>query len=139
MKTLDYLNEESRDRFERVQEYLDIMQIDYVINPSIVRGLDYYNHTVFEIEAKVEGFGSNNVLAAGGRYNGLVDLLGGPQTPGIGFAMGMGRLLMALDLEKIDLPINNSLDAYIMYVSDSEMSLRMWLSTNSEKTSRCDS
>ena len=71
-KTLDFLNEASRDRFEKVQEFLDIMQIKYEINPNIVRGLDYYNHTVFEIEAKVEGFGSNNIIGAGGRYNGSV-------------------------------------------------------------------
>ncbi len=96
-KTLDYLNDESRDRFEKVQEYLDIMQIKYEINPNIVRGLDYYNHTVFEIEAKVEGFGSNNVIGAGGRYNGLVNQLDGPETPCVGFASGIGRIVMALD------------------------------------------
>ena len=135
--TIDYLNEESKKRFEDVKKYLTLLEVDYVVDPKLVRGLDYYNHTVFEIEAKVEGFGSNNVLAAGGRYNGLVDLLGGPQTPGIGFAMGMGRLLMALDLEKIDLPINNSLDAFIMYVSDSEkeyaISLTQYLRMNNYK------
>ena len=85
-KTIDYLNEESKERFEKVKDYLDIMQIDYEVNPSIVRGLDYYNHTVFEIEAKVKGFGANNVIGAGGRYNGLVKELGGPETPCIGFA-----------------------------------------------------
>ena len=135
--TIDYLNEESKKRFDDVKKYLTLLEVDYVVDSKLVRGLDYYNHTVFEIEAKVEGFGSNNVLAAGGRYNGLVDLLGGPQTPGIGFAMGMGRLLMALDLEKIDLPINNSLDAYIMYVSDSEkeyaISLTQYLRMNNYK------
>ena len=118
--TIDYLNEDSKKRFDDVKKYLTLLEVDYEVNTRLVRGLDYYNHTVFEIEAKVEGFGSNNVLAGGGRYNGLVDLLGGPATPGIGFALGMGRLMMALDLEKIDLPIENDLDAYIMYVSQSE-------------------
>ena len=118
--TIDYLNEESKKRFDDVKKYLTLLEVEYVVDEKLVRGLDYYNHTVFEIEAKVDGFGSNNVLAAGGRYNGLVDLLGGPTTPGIGFAMGMGRLMMALDLEHIDLPLNNNLDAYIMYVSNSE-------------------
>jgi len=118
--TIDYLNEESKKRFEDVKKYLTLLEVDYAVDTRLVRGLDYYNHTVFEIEAKVEGFGSNNVLAGGGRYNGLVDLLGGPQTPGIGFAMGLGRLMMALDLEKIELPLNDNLDAFIMYVSNSE-------------------
>lgn len=135
--TLDYLNEESKARFEDVKKYLTLLEVDYEVDTRLVRGLDYYNHTVFEIEAKVDGFGSNNVLAGGGRYNGLVDLLGGPQTPGIGFALGMGRLLMALDLEKIDLPINNSLDAFIMYVSESEkeyaISLTQYLRMNNYK------
>ncbi len=119
-KTIDYLNEESKKRFEQVKKYLSLLEVDYEVNPNIVRGLDYYNHTVFEIEAKVEGFGSNNVLAGGGRYNGLVEQLDGPSTPGIGFALGMGRLIMALDLEKVELPIEKNLDAYIMYVSDTE-------------------
>ena len=119
-RTIDYLNEESKKRFDTVKEYLTELEIDYEVDPTIVRGLDYYNHTVFEIEAHVEGFGSNNVLAGGGRYNGLVELLDGPSTPGIGFALGMGRLMMALDLEDIKLPILDDVEAFIMYVSDTE-------------------
>lgn len=118
--TIDYLNEESKLRFENVKKYLDEMEINYEVVPTLVRGLDYYNHTVFEIEAKVEGFGSNNVLAAGGRYNGLVKLLGGPETSGIGFAAGIGRILLALQKEKISIPINNSIDAFILYVNEEE-------------------
>ena len=117
---LDYLNESSKERFNKVKEYLEAMGIEVVVDEKLVRGLDYYNHTVFEIEAKVEGFGSNNVLAAGGRYNNLVKDLDGPDTPGIGFAMGIGRLVMALDLEGIELPINNEIDAYVMYVNEEE-------------------
>ena len=116
----DYLNEESKKRFLEVQKYLDLLDIEYVVNPSIVRGLDYYNHTVFEIEADIEGFGSQNVLGAGGRYNGLVSELGGPETPSIGFAMGLGRLMLALEKEQIELPIEESMDAFVMYVSDTE-------------------
>ena len=126
-KTLDYLNDESRDRFERVQEYLDIMQIKYEINPSIVRGLDYYNHTVFEIEAKVEGFGSNNVIGAGGRYNGLVNQLDGPETSCMGFASGIGRIVMALELEKVKLPIVEDIDLFIMYVNEDEKKYAAYL------------
>ena len=126
-KTLDYLNEESRDRFEKVQEYLDIMQIKYEIDPNIVRGLDYYNHTVFEIEAKVEGFGSNNVLGGGGRYNGLVSQLGGPETPCVGFACGIGRLVKALELEEVKLPIIEDIDLFLMYVNDEEKKYAAYL------------
>ncbi len=126
-KTLEYLNEASRDRFEKVQEYLDIMQIPYEINPNIVRGLDYYNHTVFEIEAKVEGFGSNNVLGGGGRYNGLVQQLDGPETPCVGFACGLGRLVKALELEEVKLPIVDGVDLFLLYVNEDEKKYAAYL------------
>lgn len=103
------------------------MQIDYEVNPSIVRGLDYYNHTVFEIEAKVKGFGANNVIGAGGRYNGLVKELGGPETPCIGFASGIGRLVMALELEQAKLPIVDSIDLFLMYVNEDEKKYAVYL------------
>ena len=124
---LDYLNEESKNRFEDVQNYLEVLDIDYEVDPKIVRGLDYYCHTVFEIEATVEGFGSNNVLAGGGRYDTLVSNLGGPETPGIGFACGLGRLINALKLENIELPINNQLDAFVLYVNNAEKEYAMAL------------
>lgn len=126
-KTLDYLNDESRDRFEKVQEYLDIMGIEYVIDPNIVRGLDYYNHTVFEIEAKVKGFGSNNVIGGGGRYNGLVEQLDGPSTPCVGYASGIGRLIKALELEKVELPIVEDIDLFLMYVNEDEKKYACYL------------
>ena len=113
-------NEESKERFEKVKSYLDELGIDYEVDSNLVRGLDYYNHTVFEIEASVEGFGSNNVLAGGGRYNGLVNLLGGPVTSCIGFACGIGRIVQALTLEDVKLPIKEDLEVYVMYVSDTE-------------------
>ena len=126
-KTIDYLNDESRRRFEAVKDYLDIMQIKYEVNPSIVRGLDYYNHTVFEIEAKVEGFGANNVLGGGGRYNHLCSEIGGPDTPCIGFAAGIGRLVMALELEKVPLPIVEDIDLFLMYVNEDEKKYAAYL------------
>ena len=119
-KITDYLNEESKTRFEQVQKYLDLLDIEYVVDPNVVRGLDYYDHTVFEIEAAVKDFGAQNVLGAGGRYNGLVKQLGGPDTPGIGFAMGLGRLMLAIEKEEIELSVNDDIDAFIMYVSDTE-------------------
>ena len=127
-KTIDYLNEESKERFEKVKEYLDILKVSYEVNPNIVRGLDYYNHTVFEIEAKVEGFGSNNVLGGGGRYNGLVKELDGPETPCIGFACGIGRLVKALELEEVKLPIVDNVDLFLMYVNDDEKKYATYLS-----------
>ena len=119
-KTIDYLNEESKKRFEAVKEYLNELEIDYEVDPKIVRGLDYYNHIVFEIEASVEGFGSNSVLAGGGRYNGLVNALDGPETSCVGFACGLGRIIQALDLEEVKLPIIDDLEVFVMYVSDTE-------------------
>ena len=126
-KTIDYLNEESLKRFESVKEYLDIMQIKYEVNPSIVRGLDYYNHTVFEVEAKVEGFGANNVLVGGGRYNVLCDQLDGPETACIGFASGMGRVVKALELENVKMPIVDEVDLFLMYVNEDEKKYAVYL------------
>ena len=120
-KTIDYLNDESKKFFEEVKKYLEAMNIEYVVNPNIVRGLDYYSHTVFEVEASVEGFGAQNVLCAGGRYDKLVETIGGPETPGVGFALGLERLITALDYEKIELPINDSIDAYIAPMNEDSM------------------
>ena len=120
-KTIDYLNEESANFFENVKKYLEAMNIEYVVNPNIVRGLDYYSHTVFEVEASVEGFGAQNVLCAGGRYDKLVETIGGPATPGVGFALGLERLLTALEYEKIELPVNDTLDCYIVPMSDANL------------------
>ena len=118
-KTIDYLNEASKKHFEEVQSYLKAMNIDYSINPSIVRGLDYYTHTVFEVEASVEGFGSQNVLCGGGRYNNLVNTIGGIDAPGVGFALGMERLVTALDYEHIEL-CHEELDVYVIPFEDTK-------------------
>src|SRR5699024_12368563 len=81
-ETLDFLNESSNVYFEKVQAYLDVMNIPYTIDPTLVRGLDYYNHTAFEIMSDAEGFGAITTLLGGGRYNGLTEQLGGPESPG---------------------------------------------------------
>ena len=115
-KTIDYLNEESKTRFESLKSYLDALEIEYEVDCKLVRGLDYYSHTVFEVQADIENFGSQNTIVGGGRYNNLVETLGGPSTPGIGFGMGMERLLIALEQEKLD--INNSrIDLYVGNIS----------------------
>ncbi|PTL40607.1 histidine--tRNA ligase [Alkalicoccus saliphilus] len=111
---LDYLNEESREYFKNVQTFLEEMEIDYEIDARLVRGLDYYNNTAFEIMIDGEGFGAITTLAGGGRYNGLVEDIGGPETPGIGFALSIERLLMALEVQGVDLmQEHDDLDVYI--------------------------
>lgn len=117
---LDYLNDASKKHFFEVQKYLKAMDIDFVVNPKIVRGLDYYTHTVFEVEASVTGFGSQNVLGAGGRYDNLVENLSGPKTPGVGFALGLERLITALDFENIDLIEDKTIDIYVAPSSEKE-------------------
>lgn len=126
-KTIDYLNDESKNRFEKVKEYLDVMAVEYEVNPSVVRGLDYYNHTVFEIEVNVEGFGAQNVIGGGGRYNGMINQLGGPVTPAIGFASGFDRLMLALEYENVNLLVNDSIDLFILYVNEEEKKYAAYL------------
>ena len=91
---LDSICEECKDHFEKVREYLELSQITFLLNPKMVRGLDYYIRTTFEVTAL--GLGSQNAVAAGGRYDGLVKSLYGPDVPGFGFAIGMERLVMLL-------------------------------------------
>ena len=119
-KTIDYLNESSKEHFDKVKKYLETMGIEYEVNTNLVRGLDYYTHTVFEVEASVEGFGSQNVLCGGGRYDNLVETLDGPKTAGVGFALGMERLMTALDYEKVDMPLVDGIDCYVIPMSDNE-------------------
>lgn len=104
-KISSYLNKESRDHFNAVLASLDGMGIDYIVDENLVRGLDYYSHTVFEIEVNIADFGAQNVIGAGGRYEGLVRELGGPNSPAVGMSFGMERLLMALEAEdRLHLP-----------------------------------
>ncbi|GEM00553.1 histidyl-tRNA synthetase [Halolactibacillus halophilus] len=117
-KILDYLTEEARLYFEDLKAYLDASGIDYEVDSNLVRGLDYYNHTAFEIMSAAEGFGAITTLSGGGRYNGLVEDLDGPATPGIGFALSVERLLMALENEGVTLPVNEGLDVYVVSLGD---------------------
>ena len=119
-KITDYLSTEAKERFETVQKYLDLMGIEYEVDTNIVRGLDYYDQTVFEVMADIPGMGAQNVLCGGGRYNKLVSTLGGPETPAMGFGGGLDRLLLAIESSDIKLDIANGIDAYIMYVSEDE-------------------
>lgn len=116
----DYLNEESKKRFEKVLEYLEYLDIDYEIDVNIVRGLDYYNHTVFELVADLDKLGNASTLCGGGRYNSLVSNLGGPETPGIGFACGVDRLMIVLQELNKEKEIENTIDVYVMAVNEEE-------------------
>ena len=117
-KLTDYFNEESSAYFAKVKAYLDAVDIPYELDPNLVRGLDYYNHTAFEIMSTSSGFGAITTLAGGGRYNGLVEELGGPSSPGIGFAMSIERLLLALDAEQSVIEDHSSVDVYVIALGD---------------------
>ncbi|MBH41605.1 MAG: histidine--tRNA ligase [Candidatus Magasanikbacteria bacterium] len=94
---IDWLSQESKQFFMKVLEYLDELQIPYVLQPTLVRGLDYYTDTVFELYTESSDHGSQSALGGGGRYDGLVELLGGKeQTPASGFAIGLERVILAL-------------------------------------------
>ncbi len=115
---LDYQSEESTNRFKKVLEYLNYLDIDYEVDKTLVRGLDYYDYTVFEIVSSENILGGASTIAAGGRYNDLVEKLGGPSTPCMGFACGIERLMLAMDeMETIE---KRPLDCYIMYVNEEE-------------------
>ena len=123
---LDSLNKESRQHFDKVCEYLDILQVPYSINSSIVRGLDYYDHTVFEfVDKSMEG--NSNVLGGGGRYNNLVKELGGEDIPAVGFASGISRVLLALEAEEVSLDINEDIDLFLLYVNEVEKNYAIYL------------
>ncbi|MBI0906356.1 histidine--tRNA ligase [Streptococcus uberis] len=113
---LDYLDEESKAHFEAVQEMLTTLNIPFVIDTNMVRGLDYYNHTIFEFMAKVEG--SDLTICAGGRYDGLVSYFDGPETPGFGFGLGLERLLLILEKQGITLPIEEPMDVYLAVLGE---------------------
>lgn len=98
----DYLDEASQEHFATLRHYLELTGRPYVLNPLLVRGLDYYSRTVFEIHA--EGIGAQSALCGGGRYDGLAELLGGPPTPGVGFGSGIERAIAALKLQGITPP-----------------------------------
>lgn len=103
----DFICDECKEHFEKVKEYLTALQIPYTVNKLLVRGLDYYNRTVFEI--KSNNLGSQNAVCGGGRYDSLVETLGGVQTPAVGWAMGMERLNSL-----ISKPENERLDVFVV-------------------------
>ncbi len=116
---LDYLSKDSKEHFETVKEMLTALDIPFVIDSNMVRGLDYYTHTIFEVMSDAPGFGAITTICAGGRYDGLVEEIGGPATPGFGFALGLERLMMTLEAEEIDIPDTHEVDVYVIGLGES--------------------
>lgn len=112
----DYLCGECREHFEKVQEYLKVMNIEYTINPKIVRGLDYYTKTVFEFVSNE--IGAQGTVCGGGRYDGLVKELGGQDTPALGFAMGLERLLLLMEAQNAEFPEESRPDLFAVALGD---------------------
>jgi histidyl-tRNA synthetase len=115
-KLIDHLDDESKAHFSLLCERLDNLGIQYVVNPSLVRGLDYYNRTVFEWVTSL--LGAQGTICAGGRYDGLVEQLGGKASPAVGFAMGLERLVLLVESLDESLYANNAVDIYLMPMSE---------------------
>lgn len=115
---LDYLDEGSQKHFDEVKEMLEYLDIPYVIDTNMVRGLDYYNDTIFEVITNDPDFGANTTICAGGRYDQLVEEIGGPETPSFGFAIGLERLVMLLEGAGFAFPNLTQLDAFIVTIGE---------------------
>lgn len=115
---LDYLSEEARHHFEQVTTMLDALEIAYEVDSNMVRGLDYYTHTIFEIMCDSKTLGTQSTVCAGGRYDNLIEEFGGESTPGFGFGMGVERVLMILDAEGAAIPVVDTIDAYVVHLGE---------------------
>ncbi|MBQ6707517.1 MAG: histidine--tRNA ligase [Clostridia bacterium] len=115
-KILDYLCDECDEHFKMVQKYLDVQGIEYTINPTIVRGLDYYTKTVFEFVSN--DIGAQGTVCGGGRYDGLIEELGGPSMPSLGFGMGLERLMLLLEAQKRNFPEERKPELFIVTIGD---------------------
>lgn len=116
-KITDYLCDECKEHFASVQKYLDAAGVEYTVNPTIVRGLDYYTKTVFEFVT--DFIGAQGTVCGGGRYDGLIEELGGKHLPSLGFAMGIERLLMLMDKQDIEIPKPSTCDLYVAVMGES--------------------
>lgn len=116
-KITDYLCDECKEHFASVQKYLDAAGVEYTVNPTIVRGLDYYTKTVFEFVT--DFIGAQGTVCGGGRYDGLIEELGGKHLPSLGFAMGIERLLMLMDKQGIEIPKTSTCDLYVAVMGES--------------------
>lgn len=113
---LDYLCDDCRDAFEDLKKNLDAMEIQYVVDPAIVRGLDYYTKTAFEFVT--EKIGAQGTVCGGGRYDHLVEEIGGPETPGVGFGLGKERLLLTMEACGVEIPKPDGADVFIAVMGE---------------------
>lgn len=113
---LDYLCDECSEHFEKTKSYLDASNIEYIVNPQIVRGLDYYTKTVFEFVS--DSIGSQGTVCGGGRYDGLIEELGGQHTPSLGFGMGLERLQLVMEAQGCEFPEPSRPDLFIVAIGD---------------------
>ena len=121
----NYLSDACRENFDMVKSYLDELEIDYHEDPYIVRGLDYYCRTAFEFTAG--GLGAQNAIGGGGRYDYLAEDIGGAATPGIGFALGMDRIMIALGAQNVTVPTSAPVDVYLSVLGDAAMPVALRL------------
>jgi histidyl-tRNA synthetase len=121
----DYLCDACHENFDMVKSYLNGLEIDYHEDPYVVRGLDYYSRTAFEFTAG--GLGAQNAIGGGGRYDYLAEEIGGAWTPGIGFALGMDRIIIALDAQNVTVPTASPVDVYLTVLGDAAMPVAMKL------------
>ena len=120
-KVIDYLCDDCREHFEGVKALLDVMGIAYKVNPSIVRGLDYYTRTVFEFVSN--DIGAQGTVCGGGRYDGLVEELGGPKTPALGFGLGLERLQLLMETKNLAFPEAEKCDLFISSMGNDALKL----------------
>lgn len=111
-----YISDEDKVYFKEILEILTKYKIPFEVDEKLVRGLDYYSHVVFEVQTQIEGFGSQNALGGGGRYDNLVSELGGPDVSGIGFALGLERLLLACELQDISFDDVNNIEVSVLHL-----------------------
>ncbi|MBR1968582.1 MAG: histidine--tRNA ligase, partial [Clostridia bacterium] len=117
-KILDYICEDCSAHFEKVKKLLEIAGVSFKVNANIVRGLDYYTKTVFEFVS--ENIGAQGTVCGGGRYDGLISELGGNDVPGIGFAVGIERILMLLENTGVNIPNENKVEYYVAPMGEAE-------------------
>jgi len=115
-KSIDYLCPDCLDHFSKLKNYLHLLGLPFEVNPNLVRGLDYYTRTVFEIQPEDQR--SQSTICGGGRYDGLIETLGGKSTPGIGFGIGLERIIINLKKEGIEVPILPKPQVFVAYIGD---------------------
>lgn len=113
---LDYLCDDCKDAFGQLEQNLQAMGIDYIVDPGIVRGLDYYTKTAFEFVSTE--IGAQGTVCGGGRYDHLIEEVGGPKTPGVGFGLGIERLLLVMDKANIEIPEPKAVDLFIAVMGE---------------------